>query len=148
VSGNRLEYWIWKEAIVCWFIVYRENKISVANLIDYSCYKKVNIIENEDNIYPFQIYKMEIDGTLYYDIRNNQCACDFFSTKKQSVVLRDAFVQFIRERMKNPCVEPIVASKWIGNEEFSLPKDTLDVNTSDIEEIFKRARDCVYRIVR
>jgi hypothetical protein len=135
---------------VCWFILYRENKIAVANTIDYSCYEKVNVIEieNEDNAYPFQISEIEIDGKLYYDIRNNQCACDFFSPKKQNGKLRDSFVQFVLKRMKNPCIEPIIVSKWIDNEEISFPKDTLDVKISDLEEIFKRTNDCIYRVVR
>ena len=66
---------------MCWSILYHENKISMEkSMMDYSIYKKINILENFD--YIFEINKITIKEKLLYSITHNQCACDFFKKKK------------------------------------------------------------------
>ena len=131
---------------MCWFLAYRENKITVKKPIDFALYQRVNVLENSE--YLFQISDIEIGGTQYFDIRHNQCACDFFGAKKQNAVLRDSFEQFIFERMKNPCVEPIIISIWIEGKEIFIPKETVEITVSNIKAVFENRKDCVYRVVR
>ena len=94
---------------MCWSILYYENKITLDNIKDYSIYKNVNVLEN--NNHSFQINKLNIQNTLYYNITHNQCACDFFNSKNKK--LQNEFIDFIIKRMKIECIEPYILIKWL-----------------------------------
>ena len=133
---------------MCWSILYHENKISMEKLImDYSIYKKVNILENFD--YPFQINRITIKGKLLYNITHNQCACDFFN--KKNINLREEFIKFILKRMEILCIEPCIYIKFIedNNGIKELPNNKITINEDNILDIFTgNNQEAYYNIKR
>ena len=139
---------------MCWFIAYRENKIAVSESFDYSLYKKVNVLG--ENNYNFSTHEVDIEGKKYFSITHNLCACDFFTanSSKPSCLrlapLREEFQQFILDRMEYPCIEPTIITKWdCGHEEFTTESiKKVKLNISEINKILENEEECIYRVVR
>jgi hypothetical protein len=133
---------------MCYSILYHENKIAMEkSMMDYSIYKKVNILENLN--YLFQIDRITIKEKSLYNITHNQCACDFFN--KKNINLREEFIKFILKRMKVVCIEPCIYIKWIENNNRikELPNNKITINENNILDIFtKNNREAYYSIKR
>jgi hypothetical protein len=132
---------------MCWSILYHENKIlSEEAVTDYNIYKKVNILENLN--YTFQINKIYVQNQLYYNITQNQCACDFFNLK--NIKLREEFAGLILSRMKIPCIEPYIYIKWIdnNNEINNMPNNVITINESQLLSIYTEEYKEVYYCIK
>ena len=114
---------------MCWSITYHEKKISLYSIKDFRIYECVNNIENLGH--SFQINKFKIKNEIYYDIFNNQCACDFFDPRNRS--LQNEFICFLLKRFEIECVEPYILIKWLENKnEINIPNKIENINQDDL----------------